>query len=243
MDRKFIDAKSIRKSAFQEPGSQCRTVEICCLIMLFGFIGLVCSPTAAREKPDVVVRGLYREVVTRKPLGIPRGADKAAIWPFLSKELIRTLDAGQACEVDYARKHRGDRGKPEYRWLESGLFSGVNEEALPRQAIVERTVSESDGSFLVYVRLAYTESFQTHDAPPDPENRFHWRVAAKVVSEGGRFVVDDIFMLKNESLEVRSRLSNSFEGCNSSSWVGKLAADRLEPPVTLQSPRLFRPEH
>jgi len=79
---------------------------------------------------------------------------------------------------------------------------------------------EGDGSCRVYVRLTYKESFATYSRPPDPANTFHWHVAATVIPEDGRFVVDDILQFKDDSTEIESRLSDAFVGCNGSQWVG-----------------------
>ncbi|SRR5260370_19921047 len=78
----------------------------------------------------------------------------------------------------------------------------------------------TDGSCRVYVRLTYKESFATYSRPPDPANTFHWHVAATVIPEDGRFVVDDILQFKDDSTEIESRLSDAFVGCNGSQWVG-----------------------
>ena len=104
------------------------------------------------HQPASVVRKLYRQVVARRPLGIPQGADRAAIWPFLSQPLIKRFDIAEACEADEGReeaqKLRGEyanddgqnppvMSKPLIAWLESGLFSGGSEEAIPAAASVE----------------------------------------------------------------------------------------------------------
>src|SRR5215469_11545250 len=176
----------------------------------------VCASTASERQPDRVVRKLYAQVVARHPLGIPKGPDRAAIWPLLSKQLTRKLEAAQACEADYVRQHAGHDGKPEFGWLESGLFSGGNEEALPARAVVERAEPQKDGSFQVYVKLTYRDTESRH-----PANMFHWEIAAKVVSEDGRFVVDDVLLFKDDSTEVKSCLSDSFVGCDGSRWTGQ----------------------
>src|SRR5882672_200419 len=109
------------------------------LIFLLVLIGHASLSEAAERRPDAAVRKLYREVVVRRPLGIPTGAGKRAIWHFLSKQLIRTLETAQACEDDYFRQHPNAANKPDFAWLESGLFSGANEKAIPAEAVVERT--------------------------------------------------------------------------------------------------------
>lgn len=187
------------------------------LVQLFGYVS---SSAAAERQPDAVVRKLYHRVVARHPLGIPKGPDKVAIWPLLSKQLAQSLETAQACESDYVRQHVAGDGKPEFRWLEIGLFSGGNEKALPAEAVVERTEPQKDGSFHVYVKLTYKNS-----GSPDPANTFHWTIAAKVISEDRRFVVDDILLFKDDSTQVESRLSNSFIGCQGSRWIGQEARE------------------
>lgn len=188
------------------------------MMILVQLVGCVCTSTASERQPDAVVRKLYDQVIARHPLGIPKGLDRAAIWPLLGKQLTQRLETAQACESDYIRQHANKDSKPEFRWLESGLFSGSNEEALPAEAVVERTDQQQDGSFQVYVRLAYKG-----DGSADPANTFHWETAVNVISEGGQFVVNDIFLFKDDSTEVRSRLSDSFVGCAGSRWIGQKA--------------------
>lgn len=174
----------------------------------------------ANSSPDSVVRELYKEVVVRKPLGIPKGADRAALSAFLSKGFLRRLDEAQACEDDYLRQNGSEGGKPAFGWLETGIFSGSNERGLPAAAVVERTQRQKDGSSYVYVRLTYKESFETHGKPPNPANTFHWDVAAVVISESGKFFVNDVLFFKDDSNTIESRVSDSFLGCDGSRWVG-----------------------
>jgi hypothetical protein len=180
--------------------------------------------------PAAVVRQLYDQVVMSHPLGIPHGNDKAALWPLLSKRLIRQLDTALACEDDYDRQQAGHDPypndpdhhlppvilKPEFGWLESGLFSGENEMALPAVVDVERTRLQKNGAFRVYVRFMYKE----YDRASDREKTFHWHGAAVVISEDRRFLVDDILLFKEESTKIESRLSRRFRGCNGPRWIG-----------------------
>jgi hypothetical protein len=194
--------------------------------MLLQLVSYISPSVTAGRSPGSVVRDLYQQLVVRRPLGIPKGADKAAIWPFLSKGLIRRLDAAQTCEDDYFRQHKGEEGKPRFGWLETGLFSGANERGIPAEAVVERTKPQKDGSFHVYVRLTYKESSETYGRTPDPANKFHWHVAAVVISEDGRFVVDDVLLFKDESTKTESRPAVSFPGCDGSRWIGDKMSGR-----------------
>lgn len=168
------------------------------LIALLQLVSFVYPNTVGEHSPDSVVQQLYRQVVTRTPLGIPKGADKAA-------------------------KHIGTQNqKPSYGWLETGLFSGSNERAIPADAKVEREEKEKDGSIREYVRLTYKESFETNGRPPSSANNFSWVVAAVVVLEDGRAVVDDVLLFTDDSMKIYSRLSERFLGCEGSHWVGEV---------------------
>jgi hypothetical protein len=194
--------------------------------VLLHFVSYVFPNAPVEQSPDSLVRELYQQVVARRPLGIPKGEDKAALWPFLSKRLIQKLDAAQTCENDYLRQRPDKDGKPAFGWLETGLFSGSNEWAIPASAAVDRTKPMKDGTFRVYVRLTYKESFETYGRPPDPANTFDWHVAAVVKSEGGRFVVDDVLLFEDASTKIASRLTDSFRGCDGPRWVGIKVKDR-----------------
>lgn len=131
----------------------------------------VLSLVAAQSQPqqaEAVVRQLATEIVARRPLGIPDAEDKGAIWPLLSARLVKQLETARACEADYFRLHANDDGKPEFAWLESGLFSGDDEEALPAEIAVERIEPLKGGAFRVRVRYTYRESFETYGRPPNP---------------------------------------------------------------------------
>jgi hypothetical protein len=178
------------------------------------------EPTNVPKQPDAMVGSLYREVVARHPVGIPGGADMKIFAPYLSKSLLHRIDLAIACSADEARQHPGPHLKPEIAWLEAGLFSGDDEQASPRTFHIERTQSEKNGSFRVYLRL-------TWGAPASP---WIWRVAAIVILEDGHFVVDDVIYLKDENRDVDSRLSEYLSaGCDGGRWVG-----RGKPPNDLK---------
>jgi hypothetical protein len=190
-----------------------------CIILLQLATTLAHGQTAGQSKPPVVpkqaeamVRSLYREVISRHQLGIQSDAKMQIFRPYLSKALLHRIDLAIACSEDWDRQNPDPNLKPELAWLELGLFTGVNERASPRAFHIERAQSEGDGSFRVYVRL-------TWGAPPD--GPVIWRVAAIVVRQDGRFVVDDVIYLKDEELEIESRLSEWLTaGCDGPRWVG-----------------------
>jgi hypothetical protein len=161
------------------------------------------------ESADAVVRGLYREVVARHPVGIPGDADMEIFAPYLSKALLHRIDLALACSADEARQHPEPNLKPEIAWLESGLFSGDDERTSPRAFQIERTLREKNDSYRVYVRL-------TWGLRP-----LIWNVAAVVVPENGRFVVDDVIYLKDNAQDDESSLSKYLSsGCDGPRWVG-----------------------
>jgi hypothetical protein len=185
---------------------------------------------ALLDQPAITdgVRKLYEEIVAHHPIGIPAGADKAAIWPLLSKRLTEQLQTAQACEEDYFQQHQAVDGAPKPTWLKSGLFSGDGERASPIYSLPERKEPQEDRSFLVYVDLAREYSglgngyihLNGHKAQM-------WRVAARVVSANGRFVVDDVRMFDGLSGDGPSHLlSNSFADCDGSHWTGLAATKK-----------------
>lgn len=170
------------------------------------------KPSSVPNQPEAMVRHLYHEVVTHHPMGIPESKEMKIFEPYLSKALLHRIDAAGACYDDWTRQYPDRDLKPPFGWLESGLFSGDDEQASPRDFQIERSQSEKDGSFRVNVRL-------TWENPPAP--RLIWRVAAIVIREGGHFVVDDVIYLKDEARLAESRLSEYLaQGCDGPRWVG-----------------------
>jgi hypothetical protein len=154
------------------------------------------SGSAAQEpQPADVVQRLYREVVARHPLGVPHGAAKIAIWPLLSKRLINAFEMRNACDLDWNRHHRNaDPPVKAPGFYEGGLFSGSNERGEINGALVGSTKVQADGSYLVYVKV--WSYFDEGDSSLRTGKIYKWRVAARVTSEDGRFVVDDILGFK-----------------------------------------------
>lgn len=188
---------------------------------------------ASVGQPEDVVHKLYRQIVKRKPLGIPFGSDKKAIWPLLSRKLIQRLETTRACESDQMRQLRLEEEKlrrehPDEAkmialkpstWDEDGLFSGGNEEGIPASAIIDRTESQNDGSSHVYVKLTY-HTFET-GRHPHPADTFSWSVAAVVISEEGHYLVNDVLFFKENSTEIETRLSEMLlQGCDGPKWIG-----------------------
>jgi hypothetical protein len=165
------------------------------------------------NQPEALVSSLYQQVVARHPLGIPYGADMKIFAPYLSKALLHRFDVNNACFADWRKQNPDPSLKPPVGLIESGLFSGGNEEAEPQAFHIERAESETDSSSRVYVKLTVGD-------PPDKP--LTWYVAAVVVRENGRPVVDDVLYLKGETGEVESRLSKDLSlGCDGPRWVGE----------------------
>ncbi len=171
------------------------------------------KPTSLPNQVERLVRRLYTEVVARHPIGIPSGdTDMKIFAPYLSKVLLHRIDVAVACAADYDRQYPDPNLKPPFAWLEAGLFSGDDEQAEPRAFHIERKVSETDGSFRVYVRL-------TWGVPPDKQEI--WHVAAILLRENGQYALNDVIYLKGDNREVDSRLSEYLSaGCDGPHWVG-----------------------
>jgi hypothetical protein len=154
-------------------------------------------------------------------MGVPHGAAKTAIWPLLSERLIRAFETRNACDLDWDRRHRNaDNPVKAPGFYEDGLFSGSNDQGYVNGAAVDSTKVQADGSYLVYVKLwSYLDegllSLRTGKI-------FRWRVAARVTSEDGRFVVDDILGFKgvfdyDKSIYMSRMLTTGCRGTHSTS--------------------------
>ena len=167
-----------------------------------------------------VTRTLYDGVVAHHPLGIPKGQDKVGTSPLLSKRLRAQLETAQACQADYLRQNPSHTGMPKPAWFKAGLFSGDGALASPGADLVDLKERQADGSFQVLVWLSHEDSAVTDSAPPTSRWRT-WRVSTLVKSEDNRFVVDDVRLFGDDSIDSQSRLlSNSFTGCDGSRWAG-----------------------
>lgn len=150
---------------------------------------------AQEPQPALVVQKLYDAVVAHHPLGVPRGESKTAIWPFLSKRLITAFETRNACDLDWGRRHR-NANPPEKApgFYEDGLFTGSNERGEINGAVVDAAKVQADGSYFVYVNV--WSYFDGGDLALRTGKKYRWHVAARVISEDGRFVVDDILGFK-----------------------------------------------
>lgn len=143
-----------------------------------------------------MVDSLYKKVVARQPLATP---DRKIFGPYLSKKLLRGIDANDACGREWHRQNPDPNLKPPDALLEFGIFSGDEEESEPQAFHIEKTDIEKDGSYRVHVKL--TREF--------PSYKLVWHVAAVVVPENGRPVVDDMVYLKDDEHDTDERLSET----------------------------------
>jgi hypothetical protein len=180
------------------------------------------------DQPAVTggVQKLYEEVVAYHPVGIPAGAEMAKLRPFLSMRLAEQLQTAQACEEDYFRQHSTKDRAPKPAWMRGDVFTGDGQRVSPIQAFPVRKEPQEDRSFLVYVSLVHLYaghgSHYFHFAGQKAQG---WEVVATVVSENGRFVVDDVRIFDGDSTEGPSHLlSNAFVGCEGPHWTGPAAS-------------------
>jgi hypothetical protein len=87
---------------------------------------------------------------------------------------------------------------------------------------VSRKEKQNDGSFLVYVNLEPVEALiDLGHGRRAFHGGYSWQVEARVISEKGQFVVDDVRIFDRFPAEGPSRLlSDSFTGCDGSHWTG-----------------------
>lgn len=157
-------------------------------------------------------RVFYSYITRYRPIGIPEGRAKKALWPLLSKRLVQELDSLQACDDDYYRRYgetlKANQYKPATPWLEEGLFSGPIEAAGPRKFSI--LSSRAIGDNRVDVHLRFTG---------DPASSDHFDGVATVVLENNRWVIDDfVAMYGNDEL---LRLSSGYPECKGGQWVGE----------------------
>ena len=187
------------------------------------FAILMVAPSSPSPPATDVVNEFYALIVKHHPLGIPTGEVKRAIWPLLSSRLAASLEALQACEDDYFRRYekvlKAEQLKPSIGWLEHGLFSGGNEEALPAEVRVTRVEPRPDERMQMDLEFTYRDTFETYGRPPDDSNTFRWRGTLLVVREGGRYLIDDYVPI-DEKGKAHTPLSRNFSECQRGRWVG-----------------------
>lgn len=149
-----------------------------------------------------MVASLFKQVIARHPIAFL--SDRKVFAPYLSKGLLDRFDDNNACFEDWKRQNTDTTDKPPFA-MELGFFSGADERSEPQTFHVTKTENGKDGSSRVYVKLAHLER----------TFRLRWEVAAVVVRENGRPVVDDIIYLSDKDQPDEWRLSQALTdpGC------------------------------
>jgi len=163
------------------------------------------------RQAEVTVRRFYQQLVSDPVEGLPTPKRMKALSPYLSSSLIHSINQARACRDDWFRLHPTNDEKAPSTWTEFGLFSGLNDRGEPYAFQIEKTESEDEGSFRVYVRL-------TEGPPKRPWN---WQVAVVVVSRNGQFAVNDVIFLRDGDFGTERRLSEILTvGCDGPHCVG-----------------------
>ncbi|WP_457421550.1 hypothetical protein [Roseateles sp. P5_E7] len=158
------------------------------------------------------VTDLYTEVIARRPIGIPWGEDMKVFSPYLSKALHGRLKLGLSCGKDWYRQYPRRDLKPLFAWLELDIFSGDSEKAAPREFDIDSVTPMGKGVTRVVLRLRTGE-------PGYPVET--WLVAATMVLENGRPVLDDV-IYQPDIYGNDDRLSRALSaGCRGGRWVGR----------------------
>ena len=167
---------------------------------------------ASRSAIDAV-RLFYTNITKYRPIGIPDGRAKKALWPLLSKRLAQELDSLQACDDDYYRLYgeilRANQYKPATPWLEDGLFSGPNEAACPMKFWILDSRAVGDNRVDVHLRF---KVYQVQDE--------RYEGVVTVITENNRWVVDDFVWLGGNDQLLR--LSGGYSECKGGQWVGEI---------------------
>ena len=136
------------------------------VVLLFALLGHSQVPQRHHSgelsrQAEIPVRGLYRLLVSQRIAGIPTPKRMKVLSPYLSSSLIHRINQARACRDDWFRLHPKNGEKAPSTWFEVGLFSGYNDRGDPRAFRIDKTESEDDGSFRVYVnRQVQTRSYE-----------------------------------------------------------------------------------
>lgn len=195
------------------------------------------TPRSGQRDAEAVVIKLYKQTVFRKPLGLPKRRDLEVIRRLLSQDLIERMRVATECEKDYFRQYPDPDPKdpnalilkPPFAWMETGLFSGGNEQAEPSWFGLRRTVRQKNGSYEVHVNLKQWDELHKYPRPRGPQYDLTWEVVVFVIQEGDRYAVNDVYYPKVYPDNVGPhyptvediRLSRLLSvGCKDGRWVG-----------------------
>ena len=186
---------------------------------------------------EAVVTKLYKQIVLRKPVGLPRRKELEAIRRLLSQDLVERIGVAGECENDYFRQYPNPDPKdpnalilkPPFAWMETGLFSGGNEQADPSWFSVRRAVRQKDSSYEVRVKLKEWDEFDKYPRPRGPQYDWTWEMLVFVIRDGDHYAVNDVFYpeVHADHSEPRYptveeiRLSQLLSvGCKDGKWIG-----------------------
>jgi len=167
------------------------------------------------------VRVFYTHVTKYRPLGIPEGHAKKALWPLLSRRLTEELNSLQACSDDYYRRYgdflRANHYKPAFPWLEEGLFSGSRS---PMRYLILSSRSIGDNRVDVLLRFTYKQTYCCGESA----SYEHYEGVVTAIQQNNRWVIDDFVALSgNYDLY---RLSDGYpKACQAGRWVGEIPTD------------------
>jgi len=162
------------------------------------------TPSALPDQTDAAVDSFYKMVMARHPFGIP---DLNVFGPYLSKKLLHEFGLTKACFENWRRDNPDPKLKPPVSLEDYELLSGGNKDMDPQTFRIDRTDAGIDGAYRVDVKLI----------SEDASKKLTWYVAAVVVRENGRPVVDDVLYLKGTDREIDFRLTDLLKlGCKGS---------------------------
>ena len=152
-----------------------RYVTVVLLVTLLGYgqVSKSLTELSCRPRPKSLSGASIDDWYLNKSKAFPTPKRMKVISPYLSNSLIHRINQARACHDDWLRLHPKNDEKAPSTWFEFGLFSGPDDRGHPQAFQVEKTESDEDGSFRVYVRL--TEG-------PQEKQPWNWQVAVVVMS-------------------------------------------------------------
>jgi hypothetical protein len=175
---------------------------------LFLLLSVASSGTAG-PAAEYLVERFCAVYLTQSEYGLLEGANRRVMVPFLSKRLLRQLDAAYACQQDWYRKlPKGSTDKPPF--VDCCLFSGMPD-GMPTSYKLGAHEALSDGRIKVVISFARKTTM----------DEIRWRDAAIVTREGGRYVIDDfLYDIDAEPPGRPILLSHEFDSdCKNGLWV------------------------
>ena len=163
---------------------------------------LLFAVITSASTPHALVQKFCAAYVKQHEYGLLEGKDRRTIAPFLTARLLRRLDDAHACQRDWFRHQPKDTtDKPPF--VDCCLFSSVPD-GMPTSFAVGAAEGMADGRTKVVINFA--------------REGIHWRDAAIVRKENGRYAIDDfVYDLDRDA----ALLSTSFKECRAGRWVGE----------------------